>query len=293
MNNYINSSIPGELWIRDFEGKKEIGSNALSSVYLKYSSKYPTFFSELTSNQITRFDCFLDCVFVETKSGAILEKLSIDGDKFKPFNMANLHVPKVNLKKGLLNFNTYVDYWYDENSNKIYYVYLVALEENKTFRFQYSLAIIMDEFDCHTGLTETVLFDKLTLAFKDSKNWDLYDYVLENPKITYNKDTLKFNFSFLLKNKSRDFGLISINYLKNDTLERGHYAATEVNGHLPYFDLDFDNCFIGPYDPSIIQRYRILTVATFNDDPAYKDKFIVLRVQNQDLEFVDKYLVTE
>lgn len=293
MNTYTNNRIPGELWVRDYKDNREIASKALSGVYSKYSQRYPTFFSELTSNQITRFDCFQDCVFVETKSGAILEKITIDGDQFKPFNMANLHVPKIELKPGYLTFNTYTDYWYDDNNGKVYYVYLIALEENKTFRFQYSFAIIMDEFDCSTGLTQTVLFDKAVLAFKDSRDWDLFNYVMENPKITYNKDTDKFNFSFLFKNKNRDFGLISINYQKRDAKERGHYVATEVNGHLPFFDLNIEECFIGPYDPSIIQSYRILTVATFKSDPAYRNRFILLRVENEDMEFVDKYVVTE
>ena len=60
MSIYYDKQVPGELWLRDLKNNVDSASNILSSVYLKYKNVNSTFFSYLISNQITRFDLFLE-----------------------------------------------------------------------------------------------------------------------------------------------------------------------------------------------------------------------------------------
>jgi hypothetical protein len=230
---------------------------------------------------------------VETKSGCIFEKLQIDNNQIKPFNQANLHKPKFDPVPGYLTFDTYVDYWFDEETNKIYYSYLSALEENKNFNTQFSFVFLVDVFDCNTATRKTVIFDKVVFVYEGYRDWDIYNYVMENPKLTYNSDTKKFNLSFLLKNASRELGLISLNFIQTDAAEQSHYEVTEVNGYLPFFNLKIKDCYVIPYDPNIVQPYHVLTIATERNDPAYNLKYIIItpNIDGDDIE--DYYLVIE
>lgn len=312
MLNFQNHTIPGELWLRNPHGNKESATTLLSAVYNKYNTLNPTltstlfdsvyprevdiyhsFYSELTSNQITRFDTFYDCIFIETKSGCIFEKIYIEEDAIKPFTFSDSLTPKHNVKAGFLSYDSYVDYWFDESSKSVFYAYISNLEENKSFPKRFAFALIVNNFDCETGLIKTVLLWKIVLGLKETKNWNIFDYVLETPKITFNSSTRTFNISFLLKNISRQFGVISINFKQTDSRFQGDYEITEVNGHLPFFTIDPALCEAYPYDPRAKSHYRVVTVATQPTDPAYNLKFIKLDSYNEDRELVSNYLILE
>jgi len=312
MLNFQNHTTPGELWLRDPKGNKASAATLLSNVYNKYQTLnpsitsnlngsvylndqqiYDTFYSELTSNQITRFDTFYDSLFIETKSGCIFEKIYVDKDVIKPFSVADNFTAKHNVNPGFLSYDSYVDYWFDESKNYVYFAYISNLNENKDFPLRFAFALIVNQFDCKTGLIRTIMLWKVILGFNSSINWDIFDYVLEAPKITFNSSTRTFNVSFLLKNIVRQFGLVSINFKQTDTVQQGTFEITEVNGHLPFFELDPTKCEAYPYDPRALSHYRVVTVASEKTDPAYNLKFITLVSYNPDEELVANYLVVE
>ena len=276
MNTYNQNITPGELWVRTTDGNKVPASESLSSVYLKYANVYPTFYGELTSNQIRRFDTFEDCFFIETESGYIFEKVFLEENSYKPFNSTNLYTPIYYKQPGSLVYGTSTDYWYDEKSKKVYYSYLLSLDENKNFTDRYSFVLIVNLFDCSTGSLQTVLFHRLSLAFSSARNWSPFNVYLESPKITLNSDTGRYNISFLIKNEAKEFGLISINLAENHSVIYDKYKVEEINSYLPYLVIDEARLEEGPYDPNIVQPYRVVTVSSVLDkrDPAYRLKFI-------------------
>lgn len=311
MLHFQNNNIPGELWLRDLKGNKESATTLLSAVYEKYhslnpilssrnaslvyartSTIYDTFYGELTSNQITRFDVFYDSVFIETKSGCIFEKIYLDKDQIKPFTIADCFTPKHDAKPKFLNFDTYVDYWFDDSNNKVYFTYIACLEENKDFPNRIAFVILVNEFDCETGLITTILFWKVILSFKNSSNWDIRNCVIENPKITFNSTTRTFNVSFLLKNSIKQFGLVSINFKKIDNPFKGDYAITEVNAYLPYFEMDGNACEAYPYDPNAKPPYYVVTAAK---KPSEDLRFILMTNSSQDIFFhpLENYMILE
>lgn len=276
MNQYNNLTTTGELWLRNVKGDKVLASNALSAIYAKYEGEYKTFYTQLKTDQITRFDTFYDCIFVETPAGCIFEKIIPDGDAFKPFNLLDLHTVKHNSVAEYISFDTYVDYWFDEKNHKIIYANIVALEENRYFKEFFTFVILVNEYDCKTSTRQTIIFDKVTLCYKSARNWDIYNYIFETPKITHNALTNKYNLSFLFKNATKEFGLMSFNFAPGSSLEQGGHVVTEVNGHLPFFDLDLTRCSVQPYDPTLIPPYHVVTVSNrkyledgITLDPAY------------------------
>jgi hypothetical protein len=309
MNEYNNLLTPGELWIRTPDGEKRNATEALSSVFSKYSSlstfstlysgisgerlSMAAFYSELTSNYVQRMDTFYDCIFLETPSGCVFEKLVPSENGYEPYNLSNLFTTKLNRYGDSLNFNTNIDYWFNENEKAVYYGYVVSLIENKNFNTQFAVAIIINKYDCSNNSIRTLLFEKLVLTYTSSQNWSTTNYSLETPKITFNPTTQTYNFSFLLKNAIKQPGLISINFKRGESTNWDDYIVTEVNGHLPFFNLLIDNCYIEPYEPTRPASYRILTVASNPFDPAFNLKFIIVPTLSEDAEIVDKYLVIE
>jgi len=234
MNSYYNKQIPGELWLRDLSDNVSPAHEVLSSIYLKYQTINNSFFTELTSNKINRFDVIYDVIFLETKSGYIFEKFYIDtNSQIKPYNQLNLF----NTRK-----NTTTDYWYSETANKIYFVELFYTQpsifvQNNTFDFN----LIFKSFDCFTGKVSVILLKKINLVYTYSEGWreSEHSFVLENPKLTYNSDTKTFNVSFILRNSKGSFGLMSLNILDLQIPQ-----VSEVNGFLPFFVIDANNSYV-------------------------------------------------
>jgi len=226
MSIYYDRQIPGELWLRDLKNNVDSASNILSAIYLKYKNINENFYFYLNTNQITRFDLFYDTIFVETPIGYIFEKFYIQDEAILPFNQINLF----NSKK-----TTNVDYWFNESKNRVIqaeiYCYNDPLRNPDEKYFDFIL--ILKSFDCITGLNQTIAIELIRLAYSSSINWSNSSFLLETPKITYNKDTKNYNVSFILRNSVKTLGLVSLNILQSD-----YPTITEVNGFLPYFTQD-------------------------------------------------------
>lgn len=226
MSIYYDKQIPGELWLRDLKNNVDSASNILSAIYLKYENINEDFYYYLNSNQITRFDLFYDTFFIETPVGCIFEKFYIQSEEILPYNQINLFNPRK---------TTSVDYWFNENKNNVIFTEIFYFNNplKASYEKYFEFILIVKLFDCVTGLTKNLVLDVIRLAYTSSKNWDGVNFTIENPKITYNKDTKNYNISFILRNKAKELGLVSINLLDSDVP-----VVTEVNGFLPYFVQD-------------------------------------------------------
>lgn len=232
MSLFYDKQIPGELWMRDLKDNVAPAYSVLSSVYLKYKDISSCFYSELTSNNILRFDLFYDTFFIETPTGYIFEKFYIENEQIKPYNQLNF----LNYKK-----TTTVDYWFDEKKNKVFYGEIYCFDDmyKDPLDFYFSFILIFKVFDCNTGLTRVLLLDQVKVGYFSQTNWDNTKFFVENPKITYNTDTKTFNVSFIIRNSVYSFGMLSVNILNSDSP-----YITEVNGFLPYFTIDTLGCSI-------------------------------------------------
>ena len=224
MSIYYSKQIPGQLWLRDLNDNVSSAYDVLSSVYIKYKNINPSFFFDLSSNNINRFDVIYDTLFLETSSGYVFEKFYVDYNSvIQPYNQINLF----NTRK-----NTTVDYWYNEPQKKIYFTEIFAtsgVSTNNVFTFGF----IFKSFDCETGIASVILLQNVNLAYTSSINWVNSSFKIENPKLTYNPDTKTFNTSFILRNSRNDFGLLSLNIMDVSVPQ-----ISEINGFLPYFVLD-------------------------------------------------------
>jgi hypothetical protein len=294
MNLYDKIPQTGELWLRSTNDKRIPATTCLSAIYQKYAATYPTFFKELTSNNITRFDVFYDTIFVETPSGYIYEKTIPDGDQLLPYSSYNFYTPIIPKRTGYAGFSTRSNYWFDEKNNKIYYTYAAPLDENKNVNTRFSFTLHLCKFDIKTANIETLIFDRVRLVFGFSENWSNTNLFLEDPCLTFNETTRLFNVSLLLKNSVREFGLISINISQGDGGLRDIFYVTEANAFLPFLNLDVENCSVVPYDPYAPLPYHILTVAARKKDPAYNLRYIKADIAGFDINKPDqKYLVLE
>ena len=241
---YLDKQNPGELWLRNLKNNVDSASSVLSSVYLKYQFINTTFFSQLTANEINRFDLFYDVFFIETSAGCIFEKFYIDNESIQPYNHINLF----NVKK-----STTVDYWFSEKRNKVNFVEIYTSDtiNSDPIEDSFKFILIFKTFDCTTGLIKGAILDQIKLAYTKSINWDASRYTIENPKLTYNADTKTFNVSFILRNADYVMGLVSINILDGDIP-----VIEEVNGFLPYFIIDSLN--------SSVSSIKTLPVEYFN-----------------------------
>lgn len=217
MNRYIEQQTDGELWIRELNDRVSPASSVLSGLYLKYKTINSTFYSELTSNKILRFDIFNDVVFLETTSASIFEKFKYEDNSITSFNQSNLINIKTNINGVYL---TNVDYWYDENNNEISFVEIIP---NVSEIFNgISFNIILKKFDCNSGTIVKNFNQYAKLIFQEITSFS--DFVFEYPKITYNSDTKTYNVS-LISRIEGVFGLISTNIINV-----GDFKVSELNG---------------------------------------------------------------
>jgi len=230
MSEYYNKQYIGELWLKDSEGNIVSGSDALTNVYAKYININSSFYNELTSNRIITYDVVYDTIFVETQYGYIFEKIYKDDlGVIQPFNKLNL----LNVTK-----STKVDYWFDESLNKIYFTDLYYYDDfNRPSNPNYfEFILTFNSFDCHYGTIKKELINNIKIGFSSNVDWNELAFTMENPKLTYNKDTKTFNISFILRNSKNTLGIVSLNIANGDV-----HKISEVNGFLPYFTLDYAN----------------------------------------------------
>ena len=229
MSIYFNKQLPGQLWLRDLTNNVSSAYNMLSSVFTKYKTINNSFYYDVSTNNINRFDVINDTLFIETSSGYIFEKFYVDEySVIQPYNQMNLFSTRK---------NTTVDYWYNESQKEIYFTEIFYTNTDSllnTFTFN----LLFKKFDCSTGLVSVLLFKSIILKYLSTINWNKNQFLLENPKLTYNSDTKTFNVSFILRNSVGSFGLISLNILDLNVMQ-----ISEVNGFLPFFTIDNTNSY--------------------------------------------------
>jgi hypothetical protein len=203
MNFYTETNYNGELWLRDTNDNVVPANQLLSSIYFKYSDINSTFYNDLTSNDIKKFDVFYDSFYIETPHGYIFEKYKIQDTQIYPYNQAN------NYNFSILN----TDYWFDEIKKKVYFINTNNSTETVT---QYKDSALMkyafsfNVFDINTGIIKTLLNESLFFDILNPVNLTSLRDLKEDPKLTYNSYTNNFNISFIIRNIIKQMGLVSI-----------------------------------------------------------------------------------
>jgi hypothetical protein len=228
MSVYNEDESGGKLWLRDCIGNIETANNVLSSIYVKYTNanNNDLFYKQLTSNNITKFDVFYDCIFLETEAGCFFEKIVIDEN-----NHLNPHTKNFffNNRK-----TTKIDYFFDETKNIVCFVDIELLSVSNNY---FTFILRLNEFNCETGLTSVKLKERVEIKFKLVSYWDNFTPKIESPKLTYNPDSKNFNVSFIFKNSIKQFGLLSIG-IKNLNDE---YSIFRIDGLVQFAILDSTN----------------------------------------------------
>lgn len=210
----------GELWLRTLNGSVMSSNEILSSVYIKYSTVDPILYQELQNNEIIRFDVFYDVIYIETERGYFFEKI-----KFDPF--LNQVLPYNNDNNFIYSFQTPINYWFDEDNFKIYYVQINSgIQQANTFVF----FVTVREFDIKTATNEIVLQHSITVYSQQSVSWGGKNANIEKPHICYNKDSRNYNISFIVRNNQNTIGLVSMILNKNE-----EFRITKIDALLPFF----------------------------------------------------------
>lgn len=220
MGLFSTQTITGDLWLRSLDGNIQPSTDKLSAIYLKYQPINELFFNELSANQITRFDMFYDTIFLETNSGFIFEKIDVDSN--------NNITPYQNNSNYFQKGYTPIEYWFDETNLKIYFVDIRSgVQSTDTFDFYF----ILTEFDCQTGMLKNGLkkYIKMYLNGMVTNTWGGDNANIEKPLICYNKETKRYNVSFVFRNKLNKIALISI-FLTNT----GEFVMEKINGLVPF-----------------------------------------------------------
>lgn len=250
MSLYIQSKKTGELWLRNSIGKIESASDILSAIYLKYSDivESNNFYNELTANQITRFDVFYDCIFVETNSGCFFEKIDVDENKYlQPYTKTYFFNPKK---------TTNIDYWLNEFEQKIYFTDIEYVTiGGSSFIFDISLK----EFNCITGNTTLKMNERVELYFSSAETWFGFIPVIENPKLTYNPDTKNYNVSFVFRSKTGEFALLSIMIVFEKT-----FKISKIDGIVPFATLNQNSSKHYSLIGNIAPQSSIFSLASFD-----------------------------
>jgi hypothetical protein len=224
MSLYNESGTLGELWLRNPSGFIQSANKTLSSIYLKYS-EIPKLYDNLIKNEITRFDVFYDCIFIETLNGCFFEKIVIGEDEsFQSFTRNYFF----NEKK-----TTQIDYWFNEKDQKVFFTDIEFLSiQNNSLKFLLNLK----EFDCNSGITEQRVREVIELYFINPDSWFNFIPTIETPKICYNPTTSNYNISFIFRSKSKQFALISLMISK-----KRNFEISKIDGIVPFLNLDIQN----------------------------------------------------
>ena len=223
MNKKEENKISGQLWMRTSSGKLIPSKDALSAIYIKYSTINPTFYNELINNQIKKFDCFYDVLYVQTNSGYLFDEFIYENNNINLINDDNRFTITNNDKN-------YPDYWFDELNKKIYVV------TNKIVSWNAKNVVInieLQQFDITSNFFSSKLSYDLEITICSYSIQYNQIPILEDPKISYNKDTRCFNISFIMRGPNNEFGLISNILKKNKNLE-----IETINCLLPYCQLE-------------------------------------------------------
>ena len=220
MSLYTNPNSTGDLWLRTLADSVDSATNLLSAVYLKYQPVNKSFYDNLITNKITRFDVIYDNIFIETLDGFIFEKIQLD--------INNNIVPYQNNNNFIFRGVTPIEYWFDEQNLKIYYVDIRSdIQPIDSFNFY----ITINEYDCNNGELSPLLRKKIKMNLNGmvSNTWGGDIANIEKPTFCYNKDTKTYNISFIFRNNLNRVALMSI-FLKNT----GIFVIEKINGLVPF-----------------------------------------------------------
>ena len=186
---FSSQDIEGQIFIRDSTGKVVESSVFLQNIKNKYFNE--DFNLELISS-VLKFDCFLDCIFIETNNYFLIEKYFIDNSNYLPYP-SNLYYNLFSKN------NSIIDYWYEDKGDKV----LICSIKKQTNNF----LLVIYQYSLNTGQTIKLLEENLSLSnFPDDWDWNLIN--IKSAKITYNTNTKMYNISFLIKTTDK-WGLIS------------------------------------------------------------------------------------
>jgi hypothetical protein len=243
MNFFYDNEYNGQPWVRDFNNNIQPFNEALSSIYVKYKDVNSTFFNELTSNSIKKFDCFYDSIFIQTQTGYIFEKYTVKNSKIETYDRIN------NFSAYESNYNS-IDYWFDEISKKVYFFEFISTEDQfipslvsvdgipySAICFNFKFGV----FDIKTNLLRETFRKKIIFWLENPLNLLTSNGIVENPNITYNSSTNLFNVSFIIKNDVNEIGIVSINLNKKE--------IKEINTFIPYGTVKEYGFEPIPYEP--------------------------------------------
>jgi len=239
---YEKNRQEGELWVRTPTNSVLPAQQALSNVFLKYKnvtsdlaeedSSGRTFYQDLMDgNFFLRFDMIQDVLFVETPRGNIFDQIVVENNQILPRNQNNNFTTSLSSRR-----LTFPDYWFDENNKNIYIV------SNKIEEYQnlngIKLGYIIEEFDINSSILDVKYYFTVFFNF-NIKNFYNQLPIVEPLKLSYNKFTKTFNISHICRGPKNDFGLISINVLKDQNLN-----VQSINAFFPFqetTDVDYSS----------------------------------------------------
>lgn len=221
----------GELWLRDNNNNVLSVSEALKNVFIKYKDvdnkdvDSLTFYEQINTNtQILRFDVIQDVFFIETSRGNIFDQIIMENGEIKPKTLDNNFTTSLSSRR-----SGFPDYWFDENNRKIY------IASNKVESYNGNLngvkvSYMIEQFDMNTSILDVKYFFDITFDFGVNSFYSQIP-IVEPVQLTYNKITKTFNISHICRGPKKQFGLVSINMLKDQTLD-----VTSINCFFPFRD---------------------------------------------------------
>lgn len=218
MKIFSSQFVDGELWLRSLDGNIKPANLILSSIYVKYEPINTLFYNDLTNNMILNFDVFYDSIYIETETGFIFEKILQKSDgQLVPFQNNNNFIQKT---------QTPIDYWLNEELYKIYFIDIKCGIQTTT---SFSYYVLIYEYDLNSGFIKLVFKHLITLRLEAANSWGGQIPITEKPKICFNKDTKRFNVSFIFRNFKNKIAIISMNFSNN-----GEFIMEKLRGVIPF-----------------------------------------------------------
>jgi hypothetical protein len=221
----------GELWFRDTNNNVLSVSEALKDVFIKYKDVDSkdvdslTFYEQVNTNtQILRFDIIQDVFFIETSRGNIFDQIVMENGEIKPKTLDNNFTTSLSSRRA-----NFPDYWFDENNRKIYIASNKVESYNGTLN-GVNVSYMIEQFDMNTSILDVKYFFNITFNFGINSFYNQIP-IVEPVQLTYNKITKTFNISHICRGPKKQFGLVSINILKDQTLD-----VSSINCFFPFQD---------------------------------------------------------
>jgi hypothetical protein len=229
---YEKNRQEGELWVRTPNNTILPAQQAFSNVFLKYKdvvsdlsvddSSGITFYQDLMGGtNFLRFDMIQDVLFIETPRGNIFDQIVFENNRILPRNQDNNFTTSLSTRR-----LTFPDYWFDESNKKIYIV------SNRIEQYQnlngLKLGYIIEQFDMNSSILDVKYYFTVFFNFNIKNFYDELP-IVEPLKLSYNNYTKIFNISHICRGPKKDFGLVSINILKDQQLD-----VQSINAFFPF-----------------------------------------------------------